>query len=134
VEVEPPAPFEGKSLAPTILAGEPSHRDLAVSGCFIRHKPQGARGKATTPFLATERWGYAPVGAQGKPELFDLAADPLAENDIAEEHPEVVAELHRRLLEHLREHNAPEETVALWEKAGEEAARGEWAIDYPGSI
>jgi arylsulfatase A-like enzyme len=132
VRAEPPVPFDGKSLAPAILGGGPSHRDVAVTGCFVRAEGDARPRKACTPFLVTDRWGYAPVGARGTQELYDLTRDPLAETDVAGEHPRVVAALHGRFIAHLREHRAPEPTIALWHSAADEAARGSWAVDYPG--
>jgi arylsulfatase A-like enzyme len=131
VEPEPPAPFEGTSLAPGILSGEPSHRDIAVSGCCIHASGDARPRKAVTPFVVAETWGYAPVGAQGKQELYDLAADPLAETDVAADHPDVVAALHERFIAHLQEHHAPDATIALWRSVADESTSGSWAIDYP---
>jgi len=130
-EPEPPAAFEGASLAPTILSGEPSHRDVAVSGCCIHAPAEGRPRKAVTPFVVSPRWGYAPVGARGARELYDLAADPLAAHDVADANPSIVADLHERFLAHLQAHNAPEATIALWQSVADESARGSWAVDYP---
>jgi arylsulfatase A-like enzyme len=131
VEPEPPKPFDGRSLAPVILDGAASHRDLAVTGCCIHGSGDARPRKACTPFVLTDTWGYAPVGAQGQQELYDLTADPLAETDVAADHPDVVAELHERFLAHLREHDAPEPTLALWQSVADETTKGSWAIDYP---
>jgi hypothetical protein len=40
--------------------------------------------KVSSPFLVTDRWGYTPIGVEGRPELYDLGVDPLAVNDLAE--------------------------------------------------
>ena len=131
-QVEPPAAFEGASLAQAILVeGQPSHRAIAVSGCCVRAEGDARPRKAVTPFLVTRTFGYAPVGAQGAQELFDLTVDPLAENDVAADHPQVVAGLHERFLGHLRDHNCPEPTLALWESVTCESTKGSWAVDYP---
>ncbi len=131
--VNPPAPFQGRSFADALQTGTAKHREYLVSGCHARTVGGQPPRKASTPFLATPQWGYAPVGAGGKPELYELATDPLAENDVADRHPAVVAELHRLFLEHLTEHGAPQECLELWGsagKAGEEGSGGIWAIDY----
>lgn len=131
--VNPPAPFQGRSFAGALRSGTGRHRDYVVSGCYVRTQGGQPPRRASTPFLATAQWGYAPAGARGTPELYDLTADPLAENDVADRHPAVVTELHALLLEYLKEHDAPEECLQLWSstgRAGEEGSGGSWAIDY----
>jgi hypothetical protein len=82
--------------------------------------------------VITDRWGYAPVGAQGRPELYDLSADPLAQIDVAADHASLLGELHAAFLDHLRAHGASREFLALWQDVpGEDAGGGIWAIDYP---
>ncbi|HEO70974.1 MAG TPA: hypothetical protein ENN80_06885, partial [Candidatus Hydrogenedentes bacterium] len=130
VTVNPAKPFDGQSLAPAILEAGPSHRDYALSGCFINTEVDARPRKASTPFLVTDRWGYAPIGACGKPELYDIAADPLAANDIATDHPVMVKDLHALFLDHLRRHGASDAFLALWQSARPESDTGAWAIDY----
>ncbi|KYH42313.1 MAG: hypothetical protein AYL33_003120 [Candidatus Bathyarchaeota archaeon B63] len=112
VEVKPSQRFQGRSFAEAILNDEPAHRSYAVSGQYIagNRVPR----KATTPFLVTRRWGYTPIGAGGEPELYDLARDPLAENDVSGDNPDVIGEMHSLLLEHLRLHGATEDFMSLW--------------------
>jgi arylsulfatase A-like enzyme len=134
--VAPEQPFDGRSFAPAILggtaAGHAHHRDYAVSGCFVRSKGTQAPRKASTPFLVADRWGYAPVGAYGRPELYDLAADPLAEADLAAENAPLMGELHELFLSHLSAPRAPVACLSLWPAApGEQPGGGIWAIDYP---
>ncbi len=130
-EVSPPKPFDGLSFADTVLKGESKHREFAVSGCNINTEGSNPPRRATTPFLVTDRWGYAPVGAQGKPELYDLSADRLAENDLAADHEAEVDDLHELFLNNLACHNAPKEVMELWERSsGAQTGGGVWAIDY----
>ena len=82
-----------------------------------------------TPFVVTGRWGYAPVGAQGPPELYHLAEEPVAEQDIADDNAGQVQELHGLFLEHLREHGASDACIALWDRA-RDGGDGTWAVDY----
>ena len=130
-EIEPPAAVDGKSFAGSVLAGAGKHRDYAVSASCTHADDDRVPRKAVTPFLATERWGYTPVGALGEPELYDLGSDPLATRDLAADNPATVAELQALLVEHLKEHGAGDAAVKLWEAAGKEAGEGTWAIDYP---
>ena len=128
-KIQPPKKLDGRSLAKAIRSGKGTHREYVVSGCHVHAAPGARPRKAVTPFLITKEWGYAPVGAEGKPELYDIRKDPLAEKDLAAKKPKVVAELHQLLLEHLREHGAPEAVLALWKNARE--GDGTWAVDYP---
>ena len=131
VGVDPPKPFEGRSFAGALVAGETEHREYAVTGCHIGARDGSIPRRATTPFLVTPQWGYAPVGEYGNPELFDLSADPLAEQNIAADHQSVVSELHALFMAHLREHNAPEAFLDLWKETPSGEGRGRWSIDYP---
>ena len=136
IALEPPQPLEGCSFAQALLAGSSpdrlAHRDYAVSGCYVRSEGDKAPHKATTPFLVTDRWGYAPVGAWGRPELYDLAADPLAQVDRASDSAPLIRELHELFLAHLSAHRAAEPFTALWQDVARgDATGGIWAIDYP---
>jgi arylsulfatase A-like enzyme len=132
----PEQPFQGRSFAQAVrgqAGGGVGHREYAVSGCYVRSDGERPPRKAVTPFLVMDRWGYAPVGAWGEPELYDLATDPLARaDDLAAENMPLVAELHDLLLAHLAEHGASTETLALWQgMLGGDLTGGAWAIDYP---
>ena len=111
--VEPPEPFHGKSFAP-LLRGESRGplRDFAVCASHLRHDAvKGGQRKANTPVLYTEKWAYAPFGMEGERELFDLDADPDAETNVAAANPEVVQELHRKLVGWLHEVGAPADAI-----------------------
>lgn len=129
---ETPETVDGVSQVPMLSGvGTATGRDYVCSGCFLRLDPASTPAPpagATTPFLVTERWGYAPVGAEGRPELYETGSDPLAEHDVSAEHPEVLAELHELFVEHLRSNRAPESLVELFSSEG--AGSGSWAIDY----
>ena len=79
---------------------------------LFRRTPDETRETWTTPVLYTEKWAYAPVGMEGVAELYDIAADPYAETDIVADHPDVVQELHAKLIGWLREIDAPDEAIA----------------------
>jgi len=116
VTLNPPDPIDGRSFAGALRAGSGSHRALVVSGSFVWPANGGSiPRKAVTPFVLTPKWGYAPVGAQGTPELYDIPNDPLASHDVASAHADVVRQMHEQFLEHLREHDAPDEVMACWE-------------------
>ena len=130
-EIETPEPLHGRSFAEALRSGSGKHRDVAVSGCYVRSRQIGSvPGKATTPFLVTSQWGYAPVGADGKPELYDLTADSLAANDISADNEKIVKEMHDLLISHLNEYDAPDEALKCWGRNPRLNADGTWAIDY----
>jgi arylsulfatase A-like enzyme len=132
VTVEAEQPLEGRSFAQAVLNGTSQHREYAVSGCHVRSQGATPPRKAVTPFLVTDRWGYAPVGAYGRPELYDLNVDPLAANDMAAAKGQLVDKLHELFLAHLSAHGASEAFLSLWARRQENgAAGGAWAIDYP---
>lgn len=130
-DVEPAQNFDGSSAAEVILSGSNAdHRDYVVSGSHISLKgsASGIPPSATTPFLVTKPWGYAPVGAGGAPELYDISKDPYATQDLAGDNRAVVKEMHGIFLQHLRDHNADDESLKMWESPG--TGEGRWAIDY----
>ena len=113
VEVDPPEPMHGISFAPALRgASDESIRDAAVTAQFLRAQDGGLRQGATTPVLYTEKWAYAPVGPDGKQELYDIVNDPYATQDVAGRHPEAVKDLHARLLAWLQDMDAPEDALA----------------------
>jgi arylsulfatase A-like enzyme len=114
VEAEPAQAFHGKSFAPTLRGRtqEPL-REFAITSGFLRAKSgDEIKSKHVTPVLYTKTWAYAPFGPAGERELFDLEADPYATRNIAEDHPDVVEELHGKFKEFLREIDAPKEAAA----------------------
>jgi arylsulfatase A-like enzyme len=122
VDLQPEQPFEGRSFAPAVLEGSGKHRDYAVSGCHAFGRDSklltgGLAGvfPANTPFVIQNGWGYTPIGQEGKTELYNLVEDPLAEHNVAENHEDVLPQMHSLLVDHLREHQATEEFIRMWE-------------------
>ena len=140
VEIAPPEPLHGKSFAAELLTGSGTLRDHVITAAHTRpaaETPDRVPARASTPFLRARApfpgagtWGYAPVGPDGAPQLFDLAADPRAERDVAEANRGTVAELHELLLASLAEYGAGDAVQALWRSPGSGAAGGSWARDY----
>ena len=130
VNIEPPQPLEGRSFAEAVLAGSGQHREYAVSGCHVEAPGGKPPRGCTTPFVVTDRWGYAPVGADGSAELYNLDNDPFTEQDVAGSHTDVVAEVHQLLRSHLKEHRTSTEFLDLWERPGDGSGNGVWAVDY----
>jgi len=131
VEVNPPDPFDGKSFAECIRNGSGHHRDVVICGCHTISKEIGSvPAKASTPFIITSKWGYAPVGANGTPELYDLTIDPMAENNIASDNENIVKQMHDILTEYLKEYHASENALRCWGNSPRLNADGTWSIDY----
>jgi arylsulfatase A-like enzyme len=115
LDIAPPEPFHGRSFAP-LLRGETTEgiRDFAITAGYFRHDTTGDRRKWTTPVVYTAKYAYAPIGADGARELFDLDADPYAETNIADQHPDIAEQLHQKLVNWLKEVDAPEEAITPW--------------------
>jgi arylsulfatase A-like enzyme len=111
ISVKSKQEIQGRSFAKSLLNDSPIHREYAVSGSFI---DKGIPRKATTPFLVTKQWGYTPIGANGRPELYDIKKDPFCENDISFDETTLVKELHKLFIMHLYNYKAPDEFVSLW--------------------
>lgn len=124
VELDPPQPLEGKSLVPCLVGSDTSHREYVVSGTFTNSAAGDVPAKHVTPFLVNERWGFAPLGPDGKPELYDLVRDPAATTNLAADHPQDVMALGKLLVEHLTAHRASSETLSLWRRVVDRAATG----------
>ncbi len=115
VALDPPEPFEGRSFAAAVRDTRPHHRNLAVTGGYVQvGEDGGCPAESTTPWVTDGRWGFAPVGASGTSELYDLHADAFAERDVASGHGDVVRRLRGELAERLRMHNAESALVDCW--------------------
>ena len=112
LDVTPPDPFHGKSFA-HVLIGEKQTplREFAICGCYLRQRDGAVSDTAVTPVLYTDRWAYVPIGPDSQRELYDLQNDPYAEQNIAATHPEKVEQLHKCLVDWLRQIDAPEQAL-----------------------
>jgi len=119
--IEPKEPLEGRSFAGALRSGGGEHREFAVSGQFVGVESgplSETAPRCVTPFVVSGRWGYAPVGAAGERELYDLEADPAAETNVAGDHADAASELHGMLVEHLSSHRMGERRLSLWRDLG----------------
>ena len=114
VTIDTPEPLHGQSFAP-LLRGDPSAplRSEAISASFLRPSEVDPP-TAAMPVVYTDEWAYVPIGPLGQRELYHLPNDPYAERNIAADHPQIVEALHARLLEWLREVEAPEEASLVF--------------------
>lgn len=109
VDAEPEEPFHGKSFAP-MLRGEPQEpiRDFAITAMYRR---PGYVALTESPVVRTDKWAYAPTGENGDPELYCLESDPVMEDDVIADHPEIARDLHEKLFAWLREIGAPKGAI-----------------------
>ncbi|MFM8261410.1 MAG: arylsulfatase B [Pirellula sp.] len=99
---DPNKPFDGKDAWATITQGKPSpHDDIVINVEAFR----GAIRKG--------KWKLLKVATlPGKTELFDLENDPGERVNLADKHPEIVADLESRLMEY-----AKQQQMSLWLKS-----------------
>lgn len=92
-EGSPDHPFDGKDIWPTLAQGEPSpHEDVLINVEAFR----GAIRKGN--------WKLVKIALlPGKTELFDLSKDPGEEHNVADQNPDIVADLESRLLAYAKE-------------------------------
>ena len=83
--IEPPAPLDGVDLA-ALARGDVRPRDFVVSG-FNNYV-----------WYRDDRWVYIGRNDGSQPQLFDLNADTLQQDNLAEEEQGVVEEIQRRVL------------------------------------
>jgi arylsulfatase A-like enzyme len=86
-------PFNGKDIWATLAEGQPSpHKDYLINVEAFR----GAIRKGN--------WKLVKIALlPGKTELFDLSNDPGEKNNVADQHPDIVADLEARLLQYAKE-------------------------------
>ena len=89
----PDHPFDGKNVWPTLTEGQPSpHEDILINVEAFR----GAIRKGN--------WKLVKIALlPGKTELFDLSKDPGEQNNIADQFPEIAADLEARLMAYAKE-------------------------------
>ncbi len=128
-----PKSVNGRSFAGVVTGGADRHRDFAVSVPFIgmetvfatvwkdnwaamlrpAKRPAGAKraDKAIDGYAKTER-SAGPAGEL----LFDMAADPRQERNLARERPAVMAELRADLLRCFESARADKKLIEAWRK------------------
>ena len=92
-EGSPDHPFDGKDIWPTLAEGAPSpHEDYLINVEAFR----GAIRKGN--------WKLVKIALlPGKTELFDLSKDPGEQSNVADQFPEIAADLEARLIAYAKE-------------------------------
>ena len=115
--VATPQPLHGHSLAAVLRGHDTGGRAATLSGSCpgeIGPDDEWPRG-INTPFVITEEYGYAPIGEDGTAQLFDLAADPLAERPLGAGSADL-DEGHARLAALLQEIDAPQRLLEFFDR------------------
>ena len=115
--VATPQSLHGHSLAAALRGHDTRKRATTLSGSFpgeIGPGDEWPRG-VNTPFVITEEYGYAPIGEDGTPQLFDLAADPLAERPLGAGGTDL-DEGHARFDALLQEIDAPKRLLEFFDR------------------
>jgi arylsulfatase len=94
--------FDGRSLVPVMRGHTDSHRDVVM---LSEATWQAKRGVRTSDWKYIRCWDPG-VYPRSEPELYNLAADPEEQHNVATSHPAVVAELDSLLMSWLAEHLA----------------------------
>jgi len=95
-----PSELIGESLLPLIRDEKQSIRDTAICGTNMLAQAM------------TGRWIYTVWRGQREPSLIDLDADPLAEVNVFDDHPDVVKQLHSEIVLFMRKQNISEEFIS----------------------
>ena len=101
-KANPDKPLDGKDIWATVAEGQPSpHDDILVN-------VEAFRGA-----IIKGKWKLVKIALlPGKTELFDLTTDPTESKNVADQNPEVVADLESRLIAY-----AKQQKMSEWLKA-----------------
>ena len=92
VEIPPDRPIDGVDMTALLFGAKKGNRDTQ----FYYYGDQiyaVRKGKYKAHFTTHDGYSKEPAEKHAPPLLYDLGEDPQEENDLASEHPEVVAEL-----------------------------------------
>ena len=105
-------PIHGRSFAgPLQGEADPDARTFAVTASFSVPADGSVADRSTTPVVYSDEWIYVPIGMEGETSLFDRRADPMAETNIAADHPGVAEDMQNLLNGYLADLEAPERAV-----------------------
>ncbi|MEM7538374.1 MAG: sulfatase [Chloroflexota bacterium] len=118
VDVTPSDPFHGKSFAAALRGDDspPLHK-FAITAKYVRNNDEGELPRyVMTPMLYTTEWAYTPVGSSldGAPELYAIADDYYAEQNVIDQYPQIADGLHNKFLGWMRAMGAPEDAIAVY--------------------
>jgi len=128
--IDIPETVHGSSFAQVLTGAKDEHRRFAISAPFLKGAdipatlvkdhyagvlyPRGA-AESVAADRAVDGYEKTRTDATKKEELlFDLSQSPGQETSIAEDHPDVLADMRRNLTDFLLSINTAEEIIALW--------------------
>ena len=122
--------YDGVDLSETLLNGAASPRELVFYWRFqdvfaVRKGPYKAHFTTLTSFSGQ------PPERHPNPLLFNLDVDPSEQFDIAEQHPEVVAELSRLVADHKKTITSVVDQLNLYPPGQAPGDSGEGATKRP---
>ena len=92
-------------------AADPDPRTFAVTASFSVPADGSVADRSTTPVVYSDEWIYAPIGMEGETSLFDRKTDPMAETNVAADHPGTARAMQDLLNQYLADLEAPERAV-----------------------
>ncbi|MFC1719102.1 sulfatase [Candidatus Poribacteria bacterium] len=101
--VSKPSELIGESLLPLISDQKQSIRDTAICGTNMLAQAM------------TGRWIYTTWRGQRKPSLIDLDADPLAEANVVNDHPDVARRLHAKIIQFMNRQDISDDFIASFD-------------------
>lgn len=119
-----PPPTTGRSWVPLLRGGANTHHGTVYSSFHSGSGP-GRIEYLTSLITVTTPTHTAIFGPRPHcPELYDRAADPEQLNDVADQHPTLVAELRDKLVEFMESHGADAEYVRTYGRGKSTSASG----------
>ncbi len=76
LKLNAPESIHGSSFAPVLKGETETHRPYAISSQFLTLDGGKLAAESVSPVIYTQDWAFAPIGAVGSRELFDLSSDP----------------------------------------------------------
>ncbi len=101
--ISKPSKLIGESLLPLINGQKRRIRDTAICGTNMLAQAM------------TGRWIYTTWRGQRKPSLIDLDADPLAEANVVNDHPDVARRLHAKIVRFMNRQDISDDFIASFD-------------------
>ena len=104
-----PETFHGQSVAAQLCGQSGSQdREIVMTGAMDFLAKAGC---TEPPVFYTERWAFAPIGAGGEPELYDLEVDPAVERNVVGENAGVERSMRTTIRERMKALGVPAEVL-----------------------